>query len=84
MLSPTLGRSAGAVSAHIVLMAIALSITGCTGSSGSSNANGSAGSSGSSNANGSAGSQVNRTSGHDTQRDGGSGMDHGSNGGGRY
>jgi hypothetical protein len=72
MLSPTLGRSAGAVSAHIVLMAIALSITGCTGSSGSSNANGSAG------------SQVNRTSGHDTQRDGGSGMDHGSNGGGRY
>jgi hypothetical protein len=53
-------------------MAIALSITGCTGSSGSSNANGSAG------------SQVNRTSGHDTQRDGGSGMDHGSNGGGRY
>src|SRR3954468_11620495 len=69
MLSPTLGHNAGAYAARIVLLAIALSLTGCTGSSGAS---------------GSGGGQVNRTSGHDTQRDGGGGMDHGSNGGGRY
>jgi len=72
MLSPTLGRSAGAYSARILLLAIALSITGCAGSSGSSGASGSGS------------SQVNRTSGQDTQRDGGGGMNHGSNGGGRY